>query len=240
MGEIEGEVLKLVKSKMISEADYISRSFALGVYCNKIRWMSESEVLQLIDEITGGLGYRSGEFNVMRMGYVGSLIAWPEAIPSRGRVLEIGTGIGRTCYVSINWASPALYITVDKSPEILAIALYRNPVSAFREALFSRQVKICLCDAIQLTKVLVDHKFTFNHVIHDGGPNPKRNPRLFSRSFLKMISKLLTTNGSLSIFAGRDKHWQDKIYRTLKMLGFKIETVVFPDTPTLVFHAVKV
>jgi len=238
--DLFGVILDYLACGDFDLVDYLSRCYALGVYCSRVRGLSWSEILGLIDRVTGGLGYRRGDFDVGRMGYVGSIIAWPEVIPSGGRVLEIGTGIGRTCYVAVNWSSPSLFLTVDCSPDILAIALYRNPVRVFRDSLYHLCVRICFGDAIDVVKILFNHGFRFDHIIHDGGPNPRRNPRLYSFNFLKLISDLLVDGGSLSIFAGRDRRWQDRIYNILRKLGFKVESISFPDSPTLVFHAIKI
>ncbi|RLE99697.1 MAG: hypothetical protein DRJ63_04655 [Thermoprotei archaeon] len=218
----------------LDKVDLLSRKIAEKTYLSKISKLSEDEVYSLIDEITGGLGYRKGDFNVMRMGYCGSLIAWPEVIPEGGRVLEIGTGIGRTCYAAVEWAKPSLFLTLDNSPEILAVALYRNPVEAFSRALKRSIVRIALIDAVKAVNII---SAKFDHIIHDGGPNPGKNPRIYSKEFLEKLSQLLKPNGTLSIFAGRNKKWQDKIYSILKSLGFAVEAVSFPGTPTLVFHA---
>ncbi|RLF23904.1 MAG: hypothetical protein DRN15_04865 [Thermoprotei archaeon] len=218
-------------------ADRIARAYARLVYDRFISKMSEEEVFRIIDEVTGGLGYRRNDFNVMRMSYCGSIIAWPEAVSRGDKVLEIGTGIGRTCYVIVNWSQPSLYVTIDKSPEILAIALYRNPVNAYRDALNSSIVKILLCDA---TKAVPKMSMRFDHIVHDGGPCPSRNPSLFSKDFLEQLSLLLKPEGTMSIFAGRNKKWQDRIYKNLRELGFRVETESFPDSPVIVFHCTKI
>ncbi len=228
------EIYAYLKKWDLNKVDLLSRKIAEKTYLDKISRLSEGEIYSLIDGITGGLGYRKGDFNVMRMGYCGSLIAWPEAIPEGGKVLEIGTGLGRTCYAAVEWAKPSLFLTLDNSPEILAIALYRNPVKAFSEALKRSIVKIALVDAVKAVNIISEK---FDHIIHDGGPNPGKNPRLYSKEFIEKLLQLLKPGGTLSIFAGRNKKWQNKIYFVLKSLGFTIETVSFPETPTLVFHA---
>jgi hypothetical protein len=53
-----------------------------------------------------------------RLMIYGSYIAWAEAIKPSSRVLEIGTGLRRTCYSVFSNTSPSLYLTIDSSPEI--------------------------------------------------------------------------------------------------------------------------
>jgi len=233
---IEEEMLNLLRRRQFDAADEKSRLIAKDTYERFVKPLNDCEVFQLIDEITGGLAYRKGDFNIMRMVYCGSIIAWPEAIPDGGRVLEIGTGIGRTCYVAIEWANPSLFVTIDVSPFVLAIALFRNTVSAYREALWRKHVKIVLYDSLKAADAL---NLMFDHIIHDGGPNPRRNPALYSRESLYTLSKVLKLGGSMSIFAGRDRKWQNEIDRTLKSQGFEVKSASFPDAPTLVFHAAK-
>ncbi|RLF19608.1 MAG: hypothetical protein DRZ82_05025 [Thermoprotei archaeon] len=236
---VERVILSNIVKGKFSLADRITRAFARKVYNEVIANLPDDEILDLIDSITGGLGYRGKELDPVRMSYCGSLIAWPEAIPPGGKVLEIGTGIGRTCYVATGWAKPSLYITIDNSPEILAIALYRNPISVYQKALSKEIVKICLCDAVKAVKLMVG-TIKFDHIIHDGGPNPLRNPRLFSKEFLSNLYDLLRKGGSLSLFAGRHRGCQDRLYFILKSLGFKVNTVSFPDAPVLIFHARRI
>jgi len=236
--QIERIVLFNIARGSFRLADNITRAFAYRVYKEVITKLPDNEIFELIDTITGGLGYKGKELDPIRMSYCGSIIAWPEAIPPGGRVLEIGTGIGRTCYVATNWAKPSLYVTVDNSPMILAIALYRNPISAYQEALHKEVVKVSLCDAVKIVNVMRGI-IKFDHIIHDGGPNPQRNPRLFDKEFLRSLCSLLREGGTLSLFVGRHKGWQDKLFTALRELDFEVHSVSFPDTPVLVFHAKK-
>jgi len=235
--EIESLVIHKISRRLFNEADILSRRYAKRVFEKEVSKLSEEEVFSLMDKITGGLGYRKGDFNIIRISYCGSLIAWPEVVKVNAKVLEIGTGIGRTCYAVVAWSKPSLYLTIDISPEIIAIALYRNPVEAYRRALMNPCVKICLCDAIKAISVLPSG--FFDHVIHDGGPNPNRNPSLYAYSFIRRLVNLIKNNGTISIFAGKNKYWQEKIYKILKSLKLKVESVAFPDSPVLVFHACK-
>lgn len=236
--EIEKMVLSNIARGRYSLADRITRIYVRKVYEKAIMKLSEHELLELISRITGGLGYRGNTLDPVRMSFCGSLIAWPEAIPIGGKVLEIGTGIGRTCYISVRWAKPSLYLTLDNSPEILAIALYRNPIPDYQKALNDDIVKICLCDALKAVNLM--RNINFDHIIHDGGPNPQKNPRLFSHGFIKSLYVLLKDGGTLSLFVGKHKRWQDRLFMLLKGLGFKVQSVSFPDSPVLIFHAIKV
>ena len=231
---VQAKIYHAIQRKKFDLADTLSREIARKIFEEEISKLLPEEIFRLIDEITGGLGYRKNDFNVMRMGYCGSLIAWPEAVPDGGKVLEIGTGLGRTCYACVEWSNPSLFLTIDKSAVMLAIALYRNPVEAYAKSLHKKNVKIVLGDALKVVELLPEK---FNHIIHDGGPNPNKNPRLYSREFLCSLTKLLMPGGTMSVFAGRNRKWQNYIYGVLKSLGFEINSVSFPDAPTLVFRA---
>ncbi len=235
--EIERIVLANVARGRFTLADRITRAYARRVYEKRISALSDEEILELIDRITGGLAYRARSLDPVRMSYCGSLIAWPEAIPPGGKVLEIGTGIGRTCYAAVGWARPSLFVSLDNSPEILAIALYRNPVPMYCKALMNENVRLCLCDAIKAVEAM--ENIRFDHIIHDGGPSPSKNPRLFGEEFLRKLYELLRDDGTLSIFAGKHRKWQDKLFHMLKGLGLEVQSVSFPDAPVLIFHARK-
>jgi len=64
------------------------------------------------------LGHTAEDKDMTRLMIYGSYIAWAEAIKPSSRVLEIGTGLRRTCYSDFSNTSPSLYLTIDSSPEI--------------------------------------------------------------------------------------------------------------------------
>lgn len=195
-------------------------------------------IVKLIDNVTGGLGYTNSEpLDVVRMGYAGSYIAWPEKVTDNSKILEIGTGIGRTAYVVHYVAKPKLYLTIDISGEILYIALYKNPVKIYQDTLWLPDVKIVFGDVVKLVDCIKD---SFDHIIHDGGPNPKRNQRLYSRRFFEALIRLLKPEASISVFIGSERRMQEYIYNTLIELGLEIvETVPLPFSKARVIHACK-
>lgn len=197
-----------------------------------------NSIIDLIDNVTGGLGYTSSEpLDVARMGIAGSYIAWPERVTNNSKVLEIGTGIGRTAYVVHYVARPKLYLTIDISGEILYVALYKNPVKIYQNVLWLPDVKIVFGDAVELIGCIKDY---FDHIIHDGGPNPRRNQRLYSQEFLEALIRLLKPKASLSVFIGSERKMQEYIYDTLVELGLEIvETVPLPFSKARVVHAYK-
>ncbi len=233
--ELELSLTKLLSQKKYDEVDRLSRN-EVSKLAARVQSMTDDELWNLIDKITGGLGYTKEDKDISRIIVCGSIISWVAVVKPKSKVLEIGTGLGRTCYTIISWSTPSLYLTIDSSHEILAIALYRNPYPQFRDSLMNECVKICLCDAEKAINAIND---SFDHVIHDGGPNPRRNPTLFSDSFLERLSELIKRGGTLSIFGGKDKKWQDKLYRKLRDLGFQVSTEAFPSSPVLVFHCIK-
>jgi spermidine synthase len=220
---------------LYDEVDRISKT-RISTLKEKILSLSQEDLWRLIDEITGGLGYTKEERDVTRLIIYGSYIAWAEAVKPGSKVLEIGTGLGRTCYAVLSSTSPSLYLTIDSSPEILAVALYRNPYPSFQEALLSPVVKVCLCDATVAVRYTDD---SFDHIIHDGGPNPNKNPALFSTSLLSDLVSLLKTGGTFSIFGSKNRKWQDRLYRELRTLGLLVTSKPLPYSPVLVFHCVK-
>lgn len=231
------QILEKIERKQYQEADKITREFIERIYKDEIAQLSLDQIKQLIDKITGGLGYFKNDWNIMRMNYVGSIISWAEVVKDRAKILEIGTGIGRTCFTVMYSRNVSEYITIDNSPEILAIALFKNPIDFYQKTLWDKRVRVILGDAL---KVITRINDKFDHIIHDGGPTPSKNPRLYSRSFLKKLVLKLKRGGTLSVFGGRDPLWVDRVYKNLALLGLKVETVSFPDAPVRVFHCVKI
>ncbi len=233
---IKRQVLEKVSRGQYSEADKITRDFVKRIYEDEISKLSVEQIKKIVHEITGGLGYKGDDWNIMRMNYVGSIISWAEIVKDGYRILEIGTGLGRTCFTILYSCDISEYVTIDISPEILAIALFKNPIEMYQKVLWDKRVRILLGDAVNVVRRIRDK---FDHIVHDGGPNPVKNPRLFSQNFFKYLIKRLRKNGTLSVFAGRDPKWVDKIYRNLVLLGLRVETVTFPDTPVRVLHCIK-
>jgi len=230
-------VLRLVSSRRYAEADALTRECARVVYERVIKGMSLSELVRLVDGVTGGLAYRRGEWDVARMSYAGSIISWASVVRDGYRVLEIGTGLGRTCFAILSSADVEEYVTIDNSPEILAVALYGNLVDVYMRALWDESVRVLLGDAVRVVEAMRGE--VFDHVVHDGGPNPASNPRLYSRRFLGRLASVLRRGGTMSVFAGRDPMWVDRIYAALASIGLRVKTESLPDSPVRVLHAVK-
>ncbi len=232
-----GKVLTALRKHGLDKADMVSRACVLEVL-REVR-SARIELYRVVETLTGGLGYSSGEpFEPAQMVVAGTVIAWPEAVRDGSRVLEIGTGIGRTCYVVHYASKPSLYVTVDFSPEVLAVALYMNPSTSFSRCLESPTVKLILADAVEAVKLLPSS--FFDHVVHDGGPNPLRNPRLYTPSFMKQLYRVMKPCSTISVFAGRSRRGRELVYRSLKEAGFTgIEAVAFPSAPTTVYRARK-
>ncbi len=222
---------------MYDEADRLSRRIVNEKY-KYILSKDFHELLEIIDRTTGGLGYtRKEPLDVVRMGLAGSVIAWPEVLRNGDKILEVGTGLGRTAYVVHYVVKPSIYVTIDVSGEMLFIALYRNPVKVYQDVLWRNNVKIIYADATRIIRCFSD---VFDHIIHDGGPNPRKNKKLYSQSFLKALVKLLKPKGSLSIFIGSERTMQEEIYDNLSRLGLRIiETKPLPYSKARVIHAVK-
>ncbi len=226
----------MVAKGRLRDADKHSRLVALDALHYRVQRMSLHERLSYIRRVTGGLGDREDEpLDVVRMGLAGSVIAWPEAVRRGSRVLEIGTGLGRTRYAVYVTVEVGEYVSIDVDPVILAIALYDNPVPSYQEALWAR-TRIVLGDATRILRLLPSQ--SFDHVIHDGGPNPRRNPRLYSQSILRELWRVVKPGGTVSVFAGADRRWRSRIYEQLKRLGFEVvETLHLPGSKAAVIHA---
>lgn len=235
MDSLEPLIRKLLQQRRYDEVDRISREVASSLR-DHVLSLSWEELWRTIDQVTGGLGYTSEDRDVTRLIVYGTYISWAEAVKRGSRVLEIGTGLGRTCYSILSTSLPSLYLTLDSSPEILAIALHRNPYPSFQETLSSPIVKICLCDAVSAVRAMRD---LFDHIVHDGGPNPNRNPAIFSSRFLGDLVSLLKVGGTLSVFGSKSRKWQDKLYHELRALGLSVTSKPLPYSPVLVFHCVK-
>ena len=177
------ELLELLRRRLYNEVDRISRAM-VSTFKEKIFLLSQEGLWRLINGITGGLGYTAEDRDVTRLIIYGSYIAWAEAVKPGSRVLEIGTGLGRTCYSVLSTAPPSLYLTIDSSPEILAIALYRNPYPPFQEALRNPVVKLCLCDATIAVRHIND---SFDHIIHDGWSKSQQEPHPIFKNPLERL-----------------------------------------------------
>lgn len=230
-------VCELLRKGMYEEADILSRKI-VREYANDNCIDKMDNIINLVDNVTGGLGYtREEPLDESRMNYAGYYIAWPDVLSDNSKILEIGTGLGRTAFIVHYTIKPHLYLTIDNSIKMLYIALYRNPIEDYRRVLWEKDVKIVYGDALYVLRCIND---TFDHVIHDGGPNPRKNRRIYSKYFFSLLKKLLRKNGSLSVFIGSYRVMQDFIYNTLIDLGFNvIETVSLPFSKARVIHAVK-
>ncbi len=229
----------LLKGDLLG-VDRISRSIALRTYLERVSKLPDRELWDLVDRVTGGLGYTRDDRDFVRVIMAGCTIAWPEAVEDGDKVLEIGTGLGRTIYCILESTNPSTIVSIDISPEILAVALYRNPYSFFQEKLWDQRVHIVLGDAVETIDILYRKNIRFNHIVHDGGPNPDKNQRLYTRNFLEKLVELLEPNGTITIFAGRKRQTVSRIYNTLKQIGVEPETKTFPYTPVRVIHGKKI
>ena len=231
-------VRRLVAEGRLREADGVSRD------CAERLWRLASDELRerapaVVEAATGGLGYGSeSPFDPAQMVVAGTVIAWPEAVRDGSRVVEIGTGVGRTCYVIHYAAKPSEYVTIDVSLEVLAIALHANPSPSFADCLRGDDVVILYGDAVDLLPLLPSA--SFDHAVHDGGPNPLRNPRLYSRTVFAQLARILRPCGTVSVFAGRSREGRRMVYEGLASAGFTgIHAVSFPTAPTFVYRARK-
>ncbi len=226
----------MVAKGRLRDADKHSRLAALDALHYRVERMSLHERLSYIRMVTGGLGDREDEpLDVVRMGLAGSVIAWPEVVHRGSRVLEIGTGLGRTRYAVHVTVEVDEYVTIDVDPVMLAIALYDNLVPPYQEALWTR-TRVILGDATRILRLLPSR--SFDHIIHDGGPNPRRNPKLYSPGVLRELWRLVKPGGTVSVFAGADRRWRSRVYEQLRRLGFEIvETLHLPGSKAAVIHA---
>jgi len=237
--EARQRILDLIGREDMYKADVLSRRLAYSMYVGKIAFIDAWELVELIDRVTGGLGYKRDEpLNPVSMTLAGTVIVWPDAVGKSRRILEIGTGLGRTCYVAYYYTKPEIFVTIDVSLEILAIALYRNPVDVYWKSLWEATTFVVWGDAVEVVKKLPDN--FFDHVIHDGGPNPLKNPSIYAKPFLSELRRILKPCGTLSIFAGRARRGKEMVYRNLLDVGFKIVgSASLPESPALVFYALK-
>lgn len=243
MNECRIDLLPCIASKLLRRdyvgADRISRSVAYRVFIKHTSLIDDESLWRIVDSITGGLGYEEDYIDESRVIQAGCYIAWADAVHEGFRVLEIGTGLGRTLYCILSSSRPREYITIDNSPHILSIALYRNPFKYFQDMLWSECVRVVLGDAITIVRILVNLGESFDHIVHDGGPNPRRNPRLFSEGFIKALVSLLKPGGTVSVFAGKDRLYISKIYGLLKDMGLEAWTDTYPGLPFRVVKARK-
>ncbi len=238
LGECRRMVLDAVRRWRLDEADSVTRSCAREYWrLNGVRL--SRQLLELIEYATGGLGYdRDSPLDPAQMVAAGTVIAWPEVVRDNGVIVEIGTGLGRTCYVIHYVVKPLTYVTIDVSLEILAVALNANPVPDFQRCLSKPDVKVLLGDARELLDYFP--KEFADHVVHDGGANPLRNPELYTPDFMRKLYRVLKPCGTISVFAGRSRSGRQLVYQSLRSAGFTgIEAVSFPDKPTFVYRARK-
>ncbi len=237
--KIASKILELVKLGNLEEADSLTRAYVRRIFLEEVREWSFEKKLKFIEDVTGGLGFRSHNiYDVDSIIHAGKYISWCDVIQDNYCILEIGTGLGRTAYCVYSHASPRLYITCDISPYMLAIALYDNPISEFQEVLWRSSVRVLMCDGVRLVYNIC---LTFDHIIHDGGPCPDSNPRLFAEHVLLRLLDIVRSRGTLSVFAGKNRRWVDKIFRVFKNSD-KVEHVVtisVPGSGLRVIHVVK-
>ena len=237
--KIQQTVLEIAAKGEFDKADEVTRDYVRQIYLREVRYWSLDRKIRFIDLVTGGLGYRELDVTDFdRITHVGTYIAWPDAVRENTYIFEIGTGLGRTLYVVTSRHSVKLYLTCDVNPYILAIALFENPISEFQEALWRSNVKILLCDAIRLSFRL---QLKFNHIIHDGGPCPDSNPRLYSQHLLRRILDLCERGGTISMFAGRNRRWVERIYNFFKSQPDveQVVTISVPGSTVKVIHVKK-
>jgi predicted membrane-bound spermidine synthase len=231
-------IITRILKKDLEGADNISRKVSWIAY-RRIASM-RIDLREYIDKTTGGLGYRGrnigGDWE--RVVTLGCYIAWADSISSGDKVLEIGTGLGRTTYC-LQYYKPEQIITIDIDPIITGIALYDNPYREFQEALRRRNVKLIIGDAVAIVKTLYRSGYIFTHIVHDGGPNPRRNRRLYTKYFFKILDKLLLPGGRISVFAGKDPLIINNIYHILESLGYKTQTVTPIGIPVRVVRGIK-
>ncbi len=238
---VEGIVLENLAMGKFGACDRVSRRLVQEVYARQVSRWEWDRVIEFIDSVTGGLAYRckGWDMDFGRMTINGSIIAWADAVKDGDLVLEIGTGLGRTAFTVLYSIRPRLYLTIDKSPIIVAIAMFRNPIPHYQSIFNNKALKIAVADAVKAVSALRLCGIRFDHIVHDGGPNPRRNPRLFSESFLKALLELLKPGGRLSVFAGKDPMWVSRIFKFLRGACSEAFTVTFQDSKTCVVRCIK-
>lgn len=131
--------------------------------------------------------------DVTRLIIYGSYIAWAEAVKPGSEVLEISTGLGGLLLRPLDDLPFALpgdrLFTRDTRDSPLQESIF-----AILRIFLSSIVKMCLCDATIAVHHIND---SFDHIIHNGGPNPNKNPALFSSAFLSKLVSLLKVGGAL-------------------------------------------
>ncbi len=222
-------------------ADYIARRTARAAYRRVILRIGQQDIDEYINKNTGGLGYlrKPGEDDY-RVITLGCYIAWAEAALYADQILEIGTGLGRTHYCMRYMNETAVIHSIEVDPIILGIALYRNPYQYFAGYLENKNTFIFLNDAAIVTRILLKNKEKYEHIVHDGGPNPGKNRRLYSYEFLNTLYKLLDYRGTISVFAGKNPEYIRHIYRIMEKIGFKkLETITPPGIPVRIIRGKK-
>jgi len=231
-------IIKNILLNNFEKADQITRIIAKNTY-NSIK-NQDKDIARYIDEITGGIGYRRKMLGKdwERVVLLGCYIAWADAVQSNEKVLEIGTGLGRTNYC-IQYNKPMKIHSIDNDQLVIGIALYSNPYPEFQEYLWRENVKIFLGDALCIIRILSMKGVKYDHIVHDGGPCPAKNPILYSYDFFSSLDKLLKPGGRISVFGGKNPKIIKKIYSILKELGYEAYTVSPPGIRVFIIRGVK-
>jgi len=86
-----GLVTKVLQHQGLDEADKLSRRIAKSVWRNVVSKLPQDELIKVVNNITGGLGYKSSTpLDPLQMSVAGHYIVWYEAIKNGYRVLEVG------------------------------------------------------------------------------------------------------------------------------------------------------
>jgi len=136
----------------------------------------------------------------------------------RGKVLDIGTGLG---YTAINsYIRGAEVTTIEKDPYVLKMAAL-NPWSS---NLSARDITIILGDAVNVTEKLKDEYF--DAAIHDP-PRFSLAGELYSKEFYQVIFRKLKKGANLFHYTGapgkhRGVSFQKGVINRLRNAGFDV------------------